>query len=216
MNDKPKTLQEKRDRVARFEKEVVNDDQKSIFEKMEESRKFIKENEEIYSPKATPEDLKEASKAMGIVIPKEIENLYLNHTGEAPDRTVEFRLMPLWQVWDTHEMYRSMGDFSEVLNKYHLHFFWTDTESSFLGMFTDGPLIDRIALEEHDGYFSGDHSPLFRSSKSLLEQLERIDRWNRIADENEEEGREKEEAVAAFGEHFDFPYETPWDSVPFS
>jgi hypothetical protein len=148
---------------------------------------------ERYNPPASEEAIRKAAAKLGGTIQPELAELYRSYDGVSDcAEEMLFRLMPLDEVIEINERFSSGFEISEVLARHHLRWFWSDDESNYLGMFTDGALAGRISCFDHEGYYSGDVSPLFRSLDSADKQLKRLVEWNRIVDD--EEGLEEEDS----------------------
>lgn len=141
---------------------------------------------EEYNAPATEQEITNAFKALGNPATPDIAALYLSYDGVSrPVNRSPFRLMPLEEVVYCNETFQSGFEISEVLQKYHLRWFWTDDESNYLGMFMDGALQGMIAIFDHDGAYSGDESPLFRNLKSAQLQIVRLFEWERTLHEHD-------------------------------
>lgn len=129
--------------------------------------------------------------------------LYCLSDGVQPEHARTFnilRLMPLQEAAETHENFQQTG-LGEMVRRHGMICFWTDDSSNYAGVFCSGIFEGRVFFLDHDGYYSGDLSPLFRSVESFQACLTEAVARNQFVyacEEGEIEMEELKEKVKPF------------------
>lgn len=170
---------------------------------------------------ASEEAISNFEQALKVKLPDALVRLYQEYDGidEADARSSEvFRLMPLIEVLETNEVLREAG-MGPYWHDYSMVCFWSDDNSNHAGIYCDGFLAGRVFFLDHDGPYSGDLSPVFRSVDSFQKHLREAAERNGIIESYESGELTKEELVAqvdrfAWYRHY-APYDTSsWHSLP--
>jgi hypothetical protein len=127
------------------------------------------------NPPCTPEQLQTLSRELGVEIDPFVLALYARYDGQAHTGTmtaedgteseawVEFRLMPVSEVVETHPVFQDLD-----LPTLAWHAFWTDDNSNYAACYTSGPLRGKVCLIQHDDL---QLAPRFRSARSFCTAL---------------------------------------------
>jgi hypothetical protein len=125
---------------------------------------------EGFNPPATENELSRLCDTLGF-IPEEISLIYRDHNGSADlprcgMAQLTARLMPIDEVLDTK---RAMVPFAKSLASVgSVTWFWTDDNSNYCGIYTDGPLTGWLTCLNHDEPML---TPAFRSVAAFLKRL---------------------------------------------
>jgi len=173
--------------------------------------------EDAANAAATEADLADAEAALGILMPEEVKNLYRKYNGipEYKTKILPFHLLPLSEVLQINGVFRK----DPIVKKYSLLCFWGDDESNYAGMFVDGPFRGRISFLDHEGYYVGDISPLFRSVKAFTDRVVELAERNRLVQRFFENGardrRGLERTVSGYPyRYYEADSEARWHAMP--
>jgi len=169
-------------------------------------RKGLFPNEEYNTP-ATEDEISEAEECLGRPIPSEVKEFYRTYDGiDSVGPASPFRLMPLAELIETQPKIEDHLGAPILFQELGLTWFWTDDQSNYLGLFTSGALAGKISYFDHEAYYCGDRSPLFRNLDSLQAKLGKISEWNWITELCEDGKLSEEEANAAYKKFPEFRY----------
>jgi len=123
-----------------------------------------------FNPPASEEDLAQLEEITG-PLPEDLLRLYRDHDGVSPDLRSDrqpwpARLMPIEEVLRTHDAFIPILDSNPTAG--NLTFLWTDDNSNYCGLYTDGPLQGWLAILDHDEPVL---LPAFRSTTSFLDRF---------------------------------------------
>ncbi len=170
---------------------------------------------EQFNPPATQKDIRAAEAEIGLPFPDEIKQVYSDYNGisEYKCLALPFHVMPLSEMVALAKVFRG-----GIFKKYSLICFWGDDESNYAGMFVAGPLRGRICFVDHEGYYVGDVSPLFRNLDSFTARLIELAERNSLIREFEEGWLTKgalKKALNRFPYHYyDYQDEAQWHAMP--
>lgn len=119
---------------------------------------------------------------LGIKLPGALVKIYAEGDGLKMEERIaaqSFRLMPLAELVTINTQLRRSG-IEDLLRAYSMACFWTDDQSNYAGVFCGGIFEGRVFFVDHDGPFTGDLSPVFRTVDSFLEAANESAERNRI------------------------------------
>jgi hypothetical protein len=98
--------------------------------------------------------------ALGGPVHPDVVALYADHDGMDEVGDLHWRLMPSSEAIATnaHGLDGTVG----------VHWFWTDDESNYVGIFADGPLAGKLRILDHD---ESDPAPVFRTVHAFYEAM---------------------------------------------
>lgn len=119
------------------------------------------------NPPATREELSRLEQELG-ALPEEVSTVYQTHNGSGSlpvglKRRAVARLMPIDEVIKTGAAIRSLGDRLPAIGR--IGWLWTDDNSNYCGIYTDGPLKNWLCVLDHEEQML---TPAFRSISSFL------------------------------------------------
>jgi len=170
--------------------------------------------EESFNPPATPEEINSAESELAVKFPQEIRSIYTEYDG-IPEYTCEhlpFHLMPLSEVVALNKIFRNETHISTLMKKYGLICLWGDDQSNYAGIYVDDPFKGKICFVDHEAYYAGDLSPLFRNVQSFTNRVVELAERNRLVSQFEE-GALKESELKAAVKKFPYSYYEYWSAA---
>jgi len=123
-----------------------------------------------FNPPASADDLRDLEHAFN-GLPDQAFFLYEDHNGSAQnpqvgDRDIAARLMPIKEVIETQAALTMLRDSLSTIGS--LAWLWTDDNSNYVGVYTDGPLHGLLCILNHEEPIL---IPAFRSIESFMYRL---------------------------------------------
>src|SRR5437899_10543324 len=176
--------------------------------------------EEYVNPPATHQDIDFAEAELGVTFPPEIKSIYADYNG-IPEYTcahLPFHLMPLSEVVALNKIFRSETHISELMKKYGLICLWGDDQSNYAGVYLEDPFKGKICFVDHEAYYVGDLSPLFRNERSFTNRVVELAKRNRLVSQFEEGALKESELKAAVRKfrylYYEYWSDASWHAMP--
>lgn len=169
----------------------------------------------VKNPPASAAEIAAFEAGVGVKLPPALVALYSQSDGVKPEdaRMVNIlRLMPLQAVAEMHGNFLQTG-LAAWLKQHGMVCFWTDDNSNYAGVYCSGVFAGRVFFLDHDGYYLGDLSPVFRSVESFLSCLAEGVARNQIIDAFEEGEIEEEELNEKVKPFTWYSYYEPMETV---
>lgn len=176
--------------------------------------------EENFNPPATPQEINSAESELAVKFPQEIRSIYTEYNG-IPEYTCEhlpFHLMPLSEVVTLNRIFRNETHSSELVKKYGLICLWGDDQSNYAGIYLDGPFKGKTCFVDHEAYYVGDVSPLFRNEQSFTNRVIELAKRNRLVSQFEEGALKESELKTAVRKfpysYYEYRSDASWHAMP--
>jgi hypothetical protein len=169
----------------------------------------------VKNPPASQSEITAFEAKAGVKLLPALVALYSQSNGVKPEHAQYvsiLRLMPLLEVVEMQENFQQTG-LAVMLKQHGMVFFWTDDSSNYVGVCCAGVFKGYVFFLDHDGYYSGDLSPVFRSVESFQECLAEAVARNQFVNAFEEGEIEEEELNEKVKPFTHYRYYEPMDTV---